>query len=452
MADTTQYQKQAPRPLEGIRIADVTVVWAGPYVTQLLGEWGAEIIRVEPINRIQPYSRGGDSKVTKEQALTLAQQGQLLGAYPDLDPKDDRWNRSAGFNAHARNKKSMACDVTSPEGKEAFIRLLKVSDCFIENNVPITIEKAGLTWEDVREINPRLIMLRMPAFGLSGPYKNYRAFGTHVEGMIGHHLIRGYPDAGPDYTGDAFTADALAGVLGAFGIVTALRHRARTGEGQQVEMPLAESFLPVLGEFILDYTMNGRTTPAQGNRHPSHAPHGVYPTAGDDQWIAIDVASDEEFASLCRVLEAGALAEDTRFAASHARWQHRDALDAELAQFTTGCDKEGLFRQLQREGVNAAPVHNEIEALADEQLAARDWFREIDMPTVGTHRYPGYLFKMAHTPDDVQLPPPLLGEHNDEIYLDLLGYSREELDAMIAQGLVGTSYPPELIEGVVGAL
>ncbi|MEZ4501287.1 MAG: CoA transferase [Dehalococcoidia bacterium] len=450
MADTTKYPKNAKRPLEGVRIADVTVVWAGPYVTQLLGEWGAEIIRVEPINRIQPYSRGGDSQVTKEQATALAQQGQLLGAYPDLDPKDDRWNRSAGFNAHSRNKKSMACDITSPEGKEAFIRLLKVSDCFIENNVPITIEKAGLTWDEVREINPRLIMLRMPAFGLSGPYKYYRAFGTHVEGMIGHHLIRGYPNAGPDYTGDAFTADALAGVLGAFAIVTALRHRERTGEGQQVEMPLAEAFLPVLGEFIMDYTMNGRVTEPQGNRHPSHAPHGVYPTEGDDQWIAIDVATDEEFAALCDVLGAGALASDERFAASDQRWKHRDALDTALGEVTRSHDKEALFRSLQAAGVNAAPVHNEVEALADEQLAARDWFREITVPTVGTHRYPGYLFKMANTPDEVRLPPPLLGEHNEEIYLDLLGYSREELDAMIEKGLVGTTYPPEVLASALG--
>jgi len=176
----------------------------------------------------------------------------------------------------------------------------------------------------------------------------------------------------------------------------------------------------------------------------------VYPTAGDDQWIAIDVASDDEFAALCDALGAPALASDERFAASDSRWRHRDALDTELGAFTRSHDKEVLFRQLQAAGVNAAPVHNEIEALADEQLAARDWFREITMPTVGTHRYPGYLFKMANTPDDVRLPPPLLGEHNEEIYLDLLGYSREELDAMIAKGLVGTTYPAEVLAGALG--
>jgi crotonobetainyl-CoA:carnitine CoA-transferase CaiB-like acyl-CoA transferase len=450
MPDTKMWKKNQKRPLEGVRIADVTVVWAGPHVTQLLGEWGAEIIRVEPVNRIQPYSRGGDSQVTKEQAEQLAKLGQPLGPYPGFDPGEDRWNRNAGFNTHARNKKSVACDFNTPEGHEAFIRLLKVSDCFIENNVPVTIEKAGFTWDVVKEINPRLIMLRMPAFGLEGPYKNYRAFGTHVEGMIGHHYIRGYTDAGPDFTGEAFTADAMAGVMGALSIVMALRHRERTGRGQQIEMPLAESFLPVLGEFILDYTMNGRVTSPQGNTHPYHAPHNVYPTAGDDQWLAIDVATDEEFRALVEVLGAPELATDERFAGQLERHKNRDALDALLNDLTRPCDKEHLFRELQARGVNAAPIHHEVEALNDEQLISRDWFKEITMPTVGTHRYPGYLVKMGRTPDDVQLPPPLLGQHNEEIYLDLLGFTREEYDAMLAKGIVGTTYPPEVLAAARG--
>jgi len=442
--------KTAKLPLEGIRIADITVVWAGPHVTQLLGEWGAEIIRVEPMNRIQPYSRGGDSVITTEQAQTMAKQGQLLGAYPNFDPGEDRWNRNPTFNAHSRNKKSVTADVTTPEGREAFLKLIAVSDVFIENNVPVTIEKARITYEDLKEVNPRIIVLRMPAFGLSGPYKNYRAFGTHVEGMIGHHYIRGYTDAGPEYTGDAFTADAMAGVMGALSVVMALRHRHRTGEGQQIEMPLAESFLPALGEFILDYSMNKRVTPPQGNLHPHHAPHNVYPAQGDDQWIAIDVASDAEFAALCSVLGEPALAEDERFAAAFDRVANRSALDVEVARLTAACEKERLFHALQAVGVTAAPVRDEVETLADEQLREREWFKEITVPTVGTHRYPGYLFKMQNTPDDVRLPPPLLGEHNEEIYLDLLGYSREEYEALIAKGIVGTTYPPEVLENSRG--
>ena len=443
-------EKSASLPLEGIRVADITVVWAGPAVTQMLGEWGAEVIRVEPITRIQPSSRGADQTLTKEQAKQAAERGQLIGAYPDFDPKEDRWNRSPAFNSHSRNKKSMACDITTPEGKEAFLKLIEVSDVFVENNVPETIEKAGITWEVLKEVNPRLIMLRMPGFGLDGPYKNYRVFGSHAEGMIGHHYLRGYPDASPAYTGNALTADGNAGVLGAVAVMMGLRHRERTGEGQQIEMPLAESFLPNIGEFILDYTMNGRVVPPQGNTHPHHAPHNVYATEGEDQWIAIDVATDEEFAALCGVLGAPALASDARFAGTAARLAHRDELDAELAKLIAPYDKEQLFRELQAAGVTAAPLHDELEALADEQLAAREWFREIHMPTVGTHRYPGYLFKMRNTPDEVRLPPPLLGEHNEEVYLDILGYSRERYEALVEQGLVGTTYSPEVLPQPAG--
>jgi crotonobetainyl-CoA:carnitine CoA-transferase CaiB-like acyl-CoA transferase len=435
----------AERPLEGVRVLGITVVWAGPHVTQLLGEWGADVIRVEPTSRIQTSSRGADQTLTQEQARVAAARGQLLGAYPDFDPKEDRWNRSPAFNSHSRNKKSMACDITTPEGKEAFLKLVAVSDVLVENNVPETIEKAGITWDDLKQVNPRLVMLRMPGFGLEGPYKNYRVFGMHAEAMIGHHYLRGYTDASPAYTGSSLSADGNAGVMGAFAVVMALRHRDRTGEGQQIEMPLAEAFLPNIGEFILDYTMNGRVAPPQGNTHPHHAPHNVYATAGDDQWIAIDVGTDEEFVALCSVLDASRLTTDVRFATAAARLEHRGDLDGELAPLIAPREKEALFRELQAAGVVAAPLHDELEVLADEQLAARDWFREIEMPTVGTHRYPGYLFKMRNTPDDVRLPPPLLGEHNEEVYLDILGYERDEYEALIEKGLVGTTYPPEVL-------
>ncbi len=436
---------QRPLPLEGVRVAEVTVVWAGPHVTQLLGEWGADVVRVEPTNRVQPYSRGGERVVSSEVSRRSAEQGQLLSAFPDFDPGDDPWNRSPAFNAHARNKRSMSCDVMSPEGREAFLRLIEHTDVLVENNVPITVERANLTYDVLREVNPRLIMLRMPAYGLGGPYKNYRGFGTHVEGMIGHHWLRGYPDGSPEETGEAFTADALAGVMGAFAITAALTHRERSGVGQQIEMPLAESFLPILGEWILDFTMNGRVAQPQGNLHRSHAPHGVYPARGDDQWIAIDVGTDEEFRALCTVLGAEHLATDERFVTAAARLDHRAALDEAMAPCTSQWDKDELFHRLQAAGVCAGAVHDELDLLASPQLAARGFFEELDMPGVGRHRYPGMMTQWANTPNQIRRPPPLLGEHNEEIYLDLLGYSREEYDALVAKGLVGFGHPESVV-------
>lgn len=431
-------------PLEGVRIAAVTVVWAGPHVTQLLAEWGADVIRVEPMNRIQPYSRLSLQRQSAEVQRLSAQSGMTFALTPDLDPGEDPWNRSAAFNAHARNKRAMTCDITSPEGHEAFLKLIAECDVLVENNVPATIERAHITYEELREVNPRLIMLRMPAFGLEGPYKNFRGFGTHVEGMIGHHHLRGYEDLGPDYTGDAYTADAIAGILGAFAVTAAIRHRDRTGEGQQIEMPLAEAFLPVLGEWILEYTYNDRVAPSQGNSHPNHAPHGVYPASGDDEWIAIDVETDAEFEALNGVL-GSALHEDARFTTNAARLEHRSALDAALGEYTAAHDKYELFHALQEQGVIAGPVMDELAALESPQLEARGWFEEVTQRGVGTHRHPGILFKMANTPNQIRRPPPALGEDNDDIYLDLLGYTREEYDALIAKGLVGTTYPESLL-------
>ena len=449
MTSDTRRERDAAHhlPLEGIRVADITVVWAGPHVTQLLAEWGADIVRVEPVTTIQPYSRGAERVSTEAQYRGLGASGVTMGIPPDFDPGEDPWNRSPAFNAHARNKRSMACDVRRPEGREAFLRLIEKCDVLVENNVPETIERANITYDVLREVNPKLIMLRMPAYGLNGPYKNYRGFGTHVEGMIGHHLIRTYDDGTPDEMGDAFTADAIAGVMGAWAVTAALRHRARTGQGQQIEMPLAESFLPVIGEFIMDYTMNRRPTGPQGNRHPSHGPHGIYPTAGDDQWIAIDVATDEEFEALCRVLGAPALATDERFRTSGGRVEHRKALDEAVGEATRGHDKERLFHALQAVRVAAGPVHDDLAATHSPQLEARGFFEELTMEGVGTHRYPGIFTKWANTPNWIRTPPVKLGENNEEIYLDLLGYSRQEYDDLCARGLVGTSYTPEVLRG-----
>ena len=433
-------------PLDGYRVAEITVVWAGPHVTQLLGEWGAEVIRVEPTTTIQPYSRGAERITNKIDQENTAKLGILAGGInPDTTPGLDPWNRNSSFNSHARNKKSMSCDIMVPEGREAFLRLIEKVDVLVENNVPTTIERANITYEQLKQINPKLIMLRMPAFGLSGPYKNYRAFGTHVEGMIGHHWLRGYPDGTPDETGDAFTADALAGVMGAFAVTSALIHREITGIGQQIEMPLAESFLPALGEWILDYTMNNRVATPQGNLHRKHAPHSIYPTQGKDSWIAIDCATDEEFNSLCIVLNALDLLEDERFTSLDKRKLYEQELNDALAQYTQEWDNDELFHSLQSAFVCAGAVHNEKKLLESPQLRARGFFERLEIEGVGTHLYPGIMTKWEHTPNQIRSSPPKLGEHNKEIYRELLGYNEKEYNELISKGLVGTDYSEEVV-------
>ncbi len=444
-----------PLPLEGVRVAAITVVWAGPHVTQLLAEWGADVINVEPVNRVQPYTRGADNAPTREAMLRGAQNG-VQPQYPDAEPGLDPWNRFASFNSHARNKRSMTCDIMSPEGREALLKLVAQCDVLVENNVPSTIDKAGIDWETLREVNPRLIMLRMPAFGLEGPYSSYRAFGLHVEAMVGHTHLRGYPDRGPEGIGETLASDGLSGVQGALAVMMALRHRERTGHGQMIEMPLNEGFIPTLAEYLFEYSMNGVNPPSQANSHQFHAPYGVYPCRGDDQWIAVDVGSDAEFVAFCGALAAGPgeasvqseLAHaplDTRFTHADGRRANADALDELISRETSVWNKEDLFHKLQEAGICAAPLNDPFDALSDRHLREVGFFEPMTIEGVGTHRYPGLTFTMSRTPNQLRTPPPKLGEHNREVYLDLLGYSEVELKSLEAQGLVGTAYPDSLL-------
>jgi crotonobetainyl-CoA:carnitine CoA-transferase CaiB-like acyl-CoA transferase len=435
-----------PLPLEGIRIADVTVVWAGPHVTQLLAEWGAEVIRVEPRTSVQPLTRGAELVPQPRATLEMMMQlGMTLFGYPDLEPGDEYWERSPSFTSHARNKLSMTADIMTDEGREAFFRLIEKCDVIVENNVPETIEKAGITYEQLRERNPNLIMLRMPAFGLDGPYKNYRALGTHIEGMIGHHYLRGYTDADPEAAGDVYTGDAIAGVMGAFAVTMALRHRARTGEGQQIELSQAENFLPMLGDFILDYTVNQRDSEPQGNRHRSHAPHNVYPCTGDDEWIAIDCDSEDAWRAICEVLGAPALLEDERFTDMPLRHQNQRVLDRELAEYTRPREVMGLFLELQAAGVIAGPLQNEARAVACPQLLSRGFFEELSSEAIGTHNYPGLNFRMRGTPNHLRTPSPTLGQHNQYVYKDVIGYTDDEYAAAEATGQIGAGYDPAIL-------
>jgi len=442
-------------PLEGIRVAAVTVVWAGPHVTQLLAEWGADVINVEPVNRMQPYTRGADNVQSREAMLRGAAIG-VQPQYPDAEPGEEPWNRNASFNSHARNKRSMTCDIMSPEGKEAFLKLIAQCDVLVENNVPTTIDKAGVGWETLREVNPRLIMLRMPAFGLEGPYSGYRAFGLHVEAMVGHTHLRGYPDRGPEGIGETLASDGLSGVQGAVAVLMALRHREQTGEGQMIEMPLNEGFIPTLAEYLFEYSMNGVNPPPQANSHTIRAPYGVYPCRGDDQWIAIDVGSDADFVTLCDALatgpgEASVQSElahapmDARFSNAEARKLNSHALDRLIGRETEIWHKEDLFHKLQEAGICAAPLNDPFDALSDRHLREVGFFEQMTVEGVGTHRYPGLTFSMSRTPNQLRTPPPGLGEHNREVYCDLLGYSESDLAELEAKGLVGSAYPDELL-------
>ena len=445
-------------PLEGVRVLDLTVVWAGPFAAQLLAEWGAEVIRMEPLTALQPQTRGveGARHLTRDFVRREAERGAFMGAFPGRDPGDDPWNRRVTFNSSSPNKRSFTGNIRSETGYEAFMRLVAISDVVIENNVPETISKMRITYEELREVNPRIIMVRMPGFGLSGEYANYRCWGNHLEGMAGHHLVRSYPDMTLDAAGESYACDSIAGLNGALATVMALRHRRRTGRGQQVEVPQIEAFVQMMGVEVLDFTMNGRVAGAMGNDHRTHAPHNAYPCAPegdalvrrDDRWIAIDARTDEEFGALCGVLGAPGLASDERFDDSLSRYRRRRELDVELTALTKSRGRFELFEALQAVGVPAGPVQDEADAFACPHLRARDWYEPITRDDIGTFDQPGYLFHLDETAMPPRRPPPRLGEDNEYVYRELLGFDEGEYEALVASGEVGTRYPAWFLERV----
>ena len=417
-------------PLEGVRVLDLAVVWAGPFATQLLAQWGAEILKMEPINAVQPQTRATDER-----------NSDWLVSGSTAPP----WNRGASFNAHSPGKRSFTGDVRSPEGREAFLRLVETADVVLENNVPETIERLGLTYEDLREANPQIIHVRMPGFGLSGEYKNFRCWGNHIEGMAGHLLLRAYPGATPEAAGDTYAADSIGGLSAALATVMALRHRARTGEGQLIEVPMIEGFTGLLGVEILDYQLNDRVRESVANDHRTRAPHNAYRCAREDRWIAIDVQTDAQWRSLCQVLGLDDLLQADDLTAAAGRWSRRRELDRRIEEQTLGRDRDDLFEKLVQAGVPAGPVQDDRDCFQCTQLRARDWFEPIHRDDIGTHDYPGRLFRMAGTAPPPRRPPPTLGEANEYVYRDLLGLRDEDYQRLLDAGLVGTGYNEALL-------
>jgi len=425
-------------PLEGIRVTEITNAWAGPYATQLMGDWGAEVIRVESRYR---STRG---LARPDPAFISPRQAVRLFSYPDKDPGARPWNRSAFPNAHMRNKLSVTMDLTRPEGREIFRKLIAVSDVFLENNVPVTMEQFDITWEKLSEINPRLIMVRMPGYGLSGPYKDFRGLGSHMEAIAGHTLIRSYPDTAPGQQSDVFPADAAGGAAAVFATILALLHRKKTGEGQLIEFATAENFMPLIGDIILDYTMNGRLFESMGNMDRSMAPHNVYQCAGDDRWVAIACRDDKDWEALCGVMGNPAWTGDPRFADSLSRFRNRDALDEHIRQWTVDKEDQWVMRTLQAAHVPAGALFDERDSYEDPQLNARGFFEEVRHEEAGRHLYPSFQWKMRHTPNSIRRAPAMLGEHNEYVYKTLLGYGDEDYSRLESEGHISLDYDPSV--------
>lgn len=406
-------------PLEGVRVADLTAVWAGPYATRLLGDMGAEIIKVE-----------------SPQHPDLL---RALGFLPHGTP--NAWNRAAYFNHNNRDKFGCALDLASERGREVFLKLVAKCDIVIENFRADVLDTLRLGYEELKKAREDIILVSMPGHGKNGPEKDYVAYGTNVEQLSGLVSLSGYIDGPPQKSGISY-GDPIGGAVAAGAAIMALLSRKRTGKGQYVEVAQREGLTSLIGEAVLGYEIT-KTLPQQlGNRHPFYAPHGCYPAAGRDEWITIACRDDEEFATLCAVMERDELVDDPRFATAEARQCNQDALDDEIAAWTRGRDRGRLFQLLAENGVPAAPVLNYADLYADEHLRARGFFEQVWHRDAGTWDMERPLYRFARRPTRIRMNAPAFAEHNDYVFRDLIGLSAAEVAELEAEGV--TARAPDM--------
>jgi crotonobetainyl-CoA:carnitine CoA-transferase CaiB-like acyl-CoA transferase len=434
----------AKLPLEGVRVASITPVWAGPFAEMLLADWGAEVIRVESLQYCPLGTRGPGPRQPKF-AIEIVKghySAYLKEGYDDIEGRP--WNRSCMFNQHGRNKLCCTMDLRRPKGREMFRRLIQVSDIFLENNMPQVMDSLDLSYKVLSEWNPKIIMLSMPAFGKTGPKSHNRTIGPQLDSYAGGTWVRGYLDRDVSSNSVVFHADEAAGMTAAFIMVMALHKRNRTDRGMFIDMAQVETAIPQFGEIIMDYTMNGRVQGTCGNRDPQGAVQGCYRCRGEDRWVSITIRTDEEWQAFRRVIGNPDWAMDERFSDALGRWRHHDELDKRIEEWTSQHDHFGVMFMLQKEGVAAGPVEHPDDAFNDIQMKDRGFFEEISHPECDTHQYPGLAWKMENTPNHIRRAAPRLGEDNEYVYKQVIGVSDEEYAELEKEGHVGMDFVPGL--------
>ncbi len=433
------------KPLEGYRVLDLCVVWAGPFATMLLADLGADVIKAENPFVFQPMTRGAIARPPQmllDSAIAWA--GGLPGGVPGLHP----WNYNPTFVSLYRNKKSFTVDLRRQEGMAVLRDLVAKCDVVYENNATGTMEKLGITYDWLKAAKPDIIFVRVPAYGSTGPYREARALGVHLEAVMGHTLLRGYDDADPSANTAIYSGDYLAGAQGAFAVMAALWHREKTGEGQLIEIGQAENAAAMFAQAIMDYSLNRKPEQTIGNRDVfGRFPCNVYPARSpgtvetmDDHWVSIHCTTDAEWAGLCRAMGDPEWARDERYASNEGRAAHFRELDANLSRWTAELDDYDVMHRCQAEGVPAAPVLEASRMFDDAQLRDRDFFLRQRQADAGEHEYVGPLWKMPETPVESYQPPVMFGEHNDYVYREVLGYSEEQIGELAAAGHIATEY------------
>lgn len=398
--------------LAGFRCTDFSWVFAGPYCGQLLGDLGMEMIKIESRKRMD-----------------------VVRMYPPFAFEDRRLNSSGYWNTHNRSKYSVNLDMKSERAREIITRLIAMSDVVLENFSARGMKAIGFDYDRLREINPRIVYCSMAGFGHRGPYKNYVAYGPMQESQAGIVNLTGWPDGQPSRVGTSYP-DAAGGASAAFAIVSALRIARRTGQGQWIDLGQTLTAAALTDTAVIEYTVNGDVQERNGDYSRFFAPHNVYPSSGEDQWIAISVENDQDFASLTSLMGQPDLAQDVRFATNAARLQNRKELDELISAWTEQYDHYDAMHRLQKAGVAAGAVLSTGELVEDEHVTARGFMESFDHPVVGEKRYPGVPYKLSETPGYIHRAAPTLGADTEYIFKSLLGMSDEQIKELDDAGIL----------------
>jgi benzylsuccinate CoA-transferase BbsF subunit len=398
-------------PLQGVRIVDFGWVYAAPIATRSLADMGAEVIKVENRKHLDEL-RTSPSNVSRD---------------IEKDPV---------FHDINRNKLSLAVDFAKPEGAALIKRLVAVSDVVVENYSPGVLAKRGLDYPDLVAVRPDLIMLAMSAAGQTGPLHEIRTYGPSISALSGLDSMVGYP--GERVLGSqGFYPDMVGAIHGVISVLAALWHRDNTGRGQYIDLSQWEATVGMLGDAILDYTMNGFVRGTQGNRNPAASPHGNYPCQGDDAWVAIAVEGESAWRGFCRALGEPAWTGEPWAADGHRRVANAETVDRHVAEWTRERTPEEATAALQAEGVAAGPSLHVGERYFHPHFSERGFHVDLEHPATGVDIVGGIPWKLHGTPGQIRRPAPLYGEHTDYVLSDLLELSEAEQAKLREEEVIG---------------
>ncbi len=397
-------------PLEGVRILDFMWAIAGPLATRTLADYGATVVRIESTRRL-------------DVCRTLT---------PYLDDEIDAENAAVFHNTNL-GKRMLTLDPSRPEGRQVVLDLVRWPDVVTESFTPKGMKGLGLDYDTLRREKPDLIMLSTCLMGQTGPFGRFAGFGNLAAALTGFHELAGWPDRAPAGPFGAYT-DYIAPRFNAVAILAALEHRRRTGEGQHVDLSQAEASLHLLAPALLDCEVNGEVASRDGNHDREMAPHGVYPCAGDDRWVAIAVRDDSDWSALCSAMGRPELAADARFASAGARLARRGELDTLVSAWTSRLAEARVEETLQACGVPASVVQNSPECVRDPQLQQRGHFVAIPHPAKGRTVVEGSRLRLSRTPARLDPRTPSFGLDNHWVLAELLGYDDERIADLVLAG------------------